>query len=267
MSPLKAQAVRIRVQHSFDMKDDCVLGRADGLLVFISNIQDLLQPTDLRPFLACYTATSWPKMQIFITKTVRTVMTSHHAQYVAAQECSKPRADWTEDSPICASPSCTARTGLWLPSKEEITTLTERGQYAPFEFMCENYNWGSITLRSVIENMEDGVECVWDKHGPVRTGGRALVACSLNCAKVLREIARIQRKHDYVLLASHVREPPEVNLLLPFIRYPVSEPPDVCRWIAARSHAIPSGFLLLSEIDRRDAYNAIDPLDARSPAR
>ena len=162
-------------------------GRAEGLLVFISNIQDLLQPTDLRPLLTCYTATSWPKMQIYITKTVRTIMTSHHAQYVAAQQCSKPRADWTEDSPICSSPSCTARTGLWLPSKEEITTLTERGRYAPFEFMCENYNWGSVTLRSVIENMEDGVERVWDRHGPVKTGGRALVACSLNCAKVLRD--------------------------------------------------------------------------------
>ena len=187
MSPLKAQAVRIRVQHSFDMKDDCVLGRADGLLVFISNIQDLLQPTDLRPLLTCYTATSWPKMQIYITKAVKTIMTSHHAQYVAAQQCSKPRADWIEDSPICASPSCTARTGLWLPSKEEITTLIERGQSAPFEFMCRTVlNWGSVTLRSVIENMEDGVERVWDRHGQVRTGGRALVACNLDCAMVVK---------------------------------------------------------------------------------
>ena len=254
MWPLKAQAVRIRVQHSFDMKDDCVLGRADGLLVFISNIQDLLQPTDLRPFLACYTATSWPKMQIFITKTVRTVMTSHHAQYVAAQECPKPRADWTEDAPICASPSCTVRTGLWLPSKEEITTLTERGQSAPFEFMCGTVlNWGSVTLRSVIENMESGEEHVWDKHGLVRSGGRALVACSVDCAKVLREIARIQRQHDYVLLASHVREPPDVGLL----GINVTEPPDVGLRIAARNYRVPDKCLLLSEINARDAYNAM----------
>ena len=64
-------------------------------------------------------------------------------------------------------------------------------------------------MRSVIENMEDGVERVWDRHGQVRTGGRALVACSLDCAKVLREIARIQRQHDYVLLASHDRLLPD----------------------------------------------------------
>ena len=68
--------------------------------------------------------------------------------------------------------------------------------------MCENYDWGSVTLRSVIENMEDGVERVWE---------RALVACSLDCAKVLREIARIQRQHDYVLLASHARLPPHAH--------------------------------------------------------
>ena len=61
--------------------------------------------------------------------------------------------------------------------------------------MCADYDWGSVTLRSVIENMEDGVERVWDRHGGVKTGGEGLVVCSLDCAKVLREIAKIQRRN------------------------------------------------------------------------
>ena len=40
--------------------------RSESLLVFISNIKDLLQPADLRPLLTCSTATSWPKMQGYI---------------------------------------------------------------------------------------------------------------------------------------------------------------------------------------------------------
>jgi len=113
--------------------------------------------------------------------------------------------------------------------------------------------WGSVTLRSVIENMENDVECVWDKHGPVRSGGRALVACSLHCGKVLRDIARIQQQHDYVLLASHVREPPDVGLL----GMTITEPPDVGLRIAARNYRVPDKCLLLSEINARDAYNAM----------
>ena len=113
-------------------------------------------------------------------------MNSHNAQYVAALQCTRLGADWTEDYPICSSPFCSARTGLWLPSREEITKSTKREHYAAFEYMCANYDWGAVTLRSVIENMEDGVERVWDRHGAVRTGGRALVACRLDCAKVFK---------------------------------------------------------------------------------
>ena len=75
--------------------------------------------------------------------------------------------------------------------------------------MCAKDEWGSLTLRSVIEDMKHGVRATWDHRGKVRTGGRGLVACSLACGKDLREIARIQKMGDYVLLASHHRVGPE----------------------------------------------------------
>ena len=190
----------------------------DAMLAFISNIKDLLHPIDLRPLLTCNKATSLPNMLGYITNMTK--------------------AAWTENDPICSSPFCTARTGFWLPSEEEITKLTKRGHHAPFEYMCAEHDWGSVTLRSVIKNMEDGAERAWDRHGQVRTGGRALVACSLHCGKVLRDIARIQQQHDYVLLASHVRERPNAQRSREFAR-------GRC--------AIPEKYLLLSEIVTRDA--------------
>ena len=87
-----------------------------------------------------------------------------------------------------------------------------------------------------------------------RPEARALIACSLDCGKNLREIARIQRQHDYVLLASHVREPPDVGLL----GMTITEPPDVGLRIAARNYRVPDKCLLLSQkINARDAYNAM----------
>ena len=70
--------------------------------------------------------------------------------------------------------------------------------------MSAEDDWGPLTLRSVIENMEDVAERVWCGYEK-----RALVDCSLDCGKNLREIARIQRKHHYVLLASHERMLPD----------------------------------------------------------
>ena len=189
----------------------------DAFLVFVSNIEDLLRPCHVRSVMTCSRATSWPMMQRYITNVVKTIMEKHHVQYVAAQESKSPRssmsprATWTEEDPICSSPLCNNRIGLWLPSQEEITTLTDRPRNHQFEYMCADDEWGSPTLRSVIEDMEDGVRRAWDKHGPVRTGGRALVACSLGCGKVFRNIAKIARIRGYALLASHVRQRPNAQ--------------------------------------------------------
>ena len=139
----------------------------DAFLVFVSNIEDLLQPRHVRSVMTCSRATSWPMMQRYITNVVKTIMEKHHVQYVAAQESKSPRssmsprATWTEKDPICSSPLCNNRTGLWLPSREEITTLTDRPQGYAFEYMCADDKWGSLTLESVIEDMEDGVRAAW----------------------------------------------------------------------------------------------------------
>ena len=156
----------------------------EGFLVFVHNVEDLLQPPHMRPLLTCSRATF----------------------------CLSPRTEWTEDVPICSSPFCKARTGLWLPCRKEIKRITNRPGTYPCEYMCAKDEWGSLTLRSVIEDMKHGVRATWDHRGKVRTGGRGLVACSLACGKDLREIARIQKMGDYVLLASHHRLLPEASI-------------------------------------------------------
>ena len=190
---------------------DMMLPRA-AFLVFVSNIEDLLQPRHLRSVLTCSRATSWRKMQGCITHLVKSFMDSQSLSHLAAKQCPSPRTDWTEDVPICSSPFCKARTGLWLPCRKEIKRITNRPGTYPCEYMCAKDEWGSLTLRSVIEDMKHGVRATWDHRGKVRTGGHGLVACSLACGKDLREIARIQKMGDYVLLASHHRLLPEASI-------------------------------------------------------
>ena len=188
---------------------DMMLPRA-AFLVFVSNIEDLLQPCHLRSVLTCSRDTSWRKMQGCITNLVKSFMDSQKLSKLAAKQCPSP-SSWTEDVPICSSPFCEARTGLWLPSREEITRITQRPQGYPFEYMCADHKWGSLTLESVIDDHEDGLTAAWDHRGRVRSERRGLVACSLGCGKDLREIARIQKMGDYVLLASHHRVLPDAD--------------------------------------------------------
>ena len=188
---------------------DMMLPRA-AFLVFVSNIEDLLQPCHLRSVLTCSRATSWRKMQGCITNLVKSFMDSQKLSRLAAKQCPSP-SPWTEDVPICSSPFCEARTGVWLPSREEITRITQRPQGYPFEYMCADHKWGSLTLESVIDDHEDGLTAAWDHRGRVRSERRGLVACSLGCGKDLREIARIQKMGDYVLLASHHRVLPDAD--------------------------------------------------------
>ena len=160
-----------------------VASSREGFLVFVHNVEDLLQPRHMRSLLTCSSATSWTKMQGCITNLVKSFMDSQKLLNHAAKQCPIPRTDWTEDVPICSSPFCKARTGLWLPCKKEITRITKRRRTYPFEYMCADDKWGSLTLQSVIQDMKDGVRVAWDHRGKVRTEGRALVACSHGCGK------------------------------------------------------------------------------------
>ena len=112
-----------------------------------------------------------------------------------------------------------------------------------------------MTLRSVIEDMEDGVRRAWDRHGKVRSEGRALVVCSVECGKDVREIARIQRKHDYVLLASRERLCPNADRTKEIARVHLQQG----HWFGGRS-AIPERYLLLSEISRENFISRMNAL-------
>ena len=142
-----------------------VASSREGFLVFVHNVEDLLQPRHMRSLLTCSSATSWTKMQGCITNLVKSFMDSQSLAHLAAKQCPSPRTEWTEDVPICSSPFCKARTGLWLPCKKEITRITNRPRTYPCEYMCAKDEWGSLTLRSVIEDRKHGVRATWDHRG------------------------------------------------------------------------------------------------------
>ena len=113
--------------------------------------------------------------------------------------------------------------------------LIKHERYHPFQYMCAQDDWGSLTLRSIIEDMEDdGV-------------GLALIAYSLECGRVLREIAKIARIRGYVWLASHVRERPNAQRT---------------RELGRGRSAIPEKYLPLSEIQvASDSPSRLDEED------
>ena len=112
--------------------------------------------------------------------------------------------DRTESQPLCSSPLCNAKTGLWLPSSQD-EVVNKDGHV---EFSCGSSVWGSLSMRSQIA-----------KHGP-------FVACCRDCGMLLKQMIRIREseKHERVLLASRRRvappmagrvgEPPSENRLL-----------------------------------------------------
>ena len=53
-----------------------VASSREGFLVFVHNVEDLLQPSHMRSLLTCSSATSWTKMQGCITNLVKRFMES-----------------------------------------------------------------------------------------------------------------------------------------------------------------------------------------------
>ena len=82
-----------------------------------------------------------------------------------------------------------AKTGLWLPSKEEVGYDTD----GHVEFSCGSSIWGSVSIRSQIA-----------RHGP-------FVACCRDCGMLLKQMIRIREtQHESVLLASRRRVAPHM---------------------------------------------------------
>ena len=187
------------------MSDDFVLSQDLLKLFYPGDLLALLYPADLRSFFTCSKSTSWRYMRPFLSRVVKRIMTVHYEQLRSAMRCARPRGNWTEDSPICSSPLCSAFTGLWLPSIDELNRIFGRGNTG--QYMCGSHVWGSRTMRSILE------ERAWEGHGARIRGACAFVACCPDCGKLLKEIARIRGQHEHVLLASHVRELPHVPSL------------------------------------------------------
>ena len=110
-------------------------------------------------------------------------------KFQARLACPEPERGWTESQPLCSSPLCNAKTGLWLPSPEEVGYDSTRGYT---EFSCGTSHWGSKTIRSMIA-----------RHGP-------FVACCRDCGMLLKQMIRIRETRESVLLASRRRVAPDM---------------------------------------------------------
>ena len=153
------------------MSDDFVR-RQDLLELFYpADLLALLCLADLRSFFTCSKSTSWRYMRPFLSRVVKRIMTVHYEQQRSAMRCAQPRSNWTEDFPICSSPLCSAFTGLWLPSIDELDRIFGRGNMT--EYMCGSYAWGSMTMRSILE------ERAWEGHGGSEEHGGVCVRCLL----------------------------------------------------------------------------------------
>jgi len=141
----------------------------------------------LRSLLACGKSTARESTWMStLPGTMRRLIIAQHLEFEAMVVCPDPRGGWTESWPLCSSPFCNEKTGLWLPLDEEVGS----DQDGPEEFSSGWSVYGSITIRSVIAKQA------------------SFVACCRDCGKLLKQIIRIRRSHENVLLASRCRVAP-----------------------------------------------------------
>ena len=148
-----------------------------------------LELRKMRSLLACGRTTAWGSTwSSTLPRTMHKLIEAQRLKLQALLACPEPERGWTESQPLCSSPLCSAKTGLWLPSTEEVGK-DARGQE---EFSCGWSIWGSVTIRSQIAR----------GHGP-------FVACCRDCGMLLKQMIRIREtQHESVLLASRCRVAP-----------------------------------------------------------
>ena len=145
-----------------------------------------LELRKVRSLLACGRTTAWGSTwSSTLPRTMHRLIEAQRLKFQARLACPEPERGWTESQPLCSSPLCNAKTGLWLPSQEEVGEDTD----GHVEFSCGSSIWGSVSIRSQIA-----------RHGP-------FVACCRDCGMLLKQIIRIREteKHERVLLASRRR--------------------------------------------------------------
>ena len=147
-----------------------------------------LELRKVRSLLACGRTTAWGSTWIStLPITMQKLIEAQRLKFQALLACPEPERGWTESQPLCSSPLCNAKTGLWLPSYEEVGYDTNGHP----EFSCDSSVWGSVSIRSMIA-----------RYGP-------FVACCRDCGMLLKQMIRIREtQHESVLLASRCRVAP-----------------------------------------------------------
>ena len=105
---------------------------------------------------------------------MRRLIEALRLKFQARLACPEPKRGWTEGQPLCSSPLCNAKTGLRLPSDEEVEDADGN-----VEFSC-----GMSSIRSTVA-----------RNGP-------FVACCRDCGMLLKQMIRIRETDESVLLAS-----------------------------------------------------------------
>ena len=130
-----------------------------------------LELRKVRSLLACGRTTAWGSTwSSTLPRTMHKLIEAQRHNFHARLACPEPERGWTESQPLCSSPFCNAKTGLWLPSQEEVGYDTD----GHVEFSCDSSVWGSVSIRSQIE-----------RCGP-------FVACCRDCGMLLKQMIRIR---------------------------------------------------------------------------
>ena len=167
-----------------------------------------LELRKVRSLLACGRTTAWGSTwSSTLPRTMRRLIEALRLKFQARLACPEPKRGWTEGQPLCSSPLCNAKTGLWLPSAEEVG----KDVHGQEEFSFGWSIWGSVTIRSMVAS-----------NGP-------FVACCRDCGMLLKQMIRIREtKHESVLLASRRR-------VAPPMAGRVGEPPSEYRLLSEMS--------------------------------
>ena len=138
--------------------------------------------------LACGRTTAWGSTwSSTLPRTMRRLIEALRLKFQARLACPELERGWARSQPLCSSPLCNAKTGLWLPSYEEVGYDTN----GHAEFSCDSsVVWGSVSIRSMIA-----------RYGP-------FVACCRDCGMLLKQMIRIRETRESVILASRRRLAP-----------------------------------------------------------
>ena len=168
-----------------------------------------LELRKVRFLLACGRTTAWGSTwSSTLPITMQKLIEAQRLRFQARLACPEPERGWTESQPLCSSPLCNAKTGLWLPSYDEVGYDTN----GHVEFSCAASIWGSKTIRSMIS-----------RHKP-------FVACCRDCGMLLKQMIRIRETRESVILASRRRLAPQPASL-------VGLPPDEYRLLSEMSES------------------------------